>query len=58
MTIEPIKGKWIKQTLAMPLSDSTKDCVMCSNCKTRWDMDCNFNFCPNCGADMRGDNDD
>ena len=43
-------GKWIKQTLIMPLSDSTKDCVMCSECKTHWELE--YKYCPNCGAKM------
>lgn len=43
-------GKWIKQTLIMPLSDSTRDCVMCSECKTHWELE--YKYCPNCGAKM------
>lgn len=52
------KGKWISE----PFSDEYEyDVYRCSACmkpmgigskKTRW-----FNFCPNCGADMRGEED-
>ena len=50
---EPKTGHWIKQTLTMPLSDSTKECVMCSECKTHWDLE--YKFCPNCGAKMESE---
>lgn len=49
-TIEPErkKGKWI-YTPTEPLG------YICSECKNGC---CKFNFCPNCGADMRGESDD
>lgn len=45
-TIEPVrKGKW-----------EVKDgCVRCSECGEPM---MEFNFCPSCGADMRGEDDD
>ena len=42
------KGKWI-YTPTEPLG------YICSECKEGC---CRYNFCPNCGADMRGDKDD
>jgi predicted RNA-binding Zn-ribbon protein involved in translation (DUF1610 family) len=45
-TVEPVRGEWIRQ-------DDTFTKYMCSNCGSK-----NYqgyeNFCPNCGADMRG----
>lgn len=42
------KGKWIKQAVGWKCSN----CVLCTNDKG---VD-SFNFCPNCGADMRESN--
>ena len=48
---EPKQGEWIE-------SDFFGD-IECSNCGAEWDCCDNdterFNFCPNCGADMRGE---
>ena len=49
---ENVKGEWVR----------IKDTVQCSQCKAKW-IDHTylietFRFCPNCGADMRGDNND
>ena len=46
-SVQPRKGKWIK-TEFLKLRE-------CSCCHVRWGMyDVeNFDFCPNCGADMR-----
>ena len=46
------KGEWI-ETEFLKLRE-------CSCCHVRWGMyDVeNFNFCPNCGADIRGEQDD
>ena len=40
-------GRWI-------LRQFTEEwyCYRCSECSTTWDAD--TNYCPNCGADMRG----
>ena len=60
-TIEPEQkmGKWI----AKDLDNFRKYEVVCSECGSRYignydayDEPCDFNFCPNCGADMRGNN--
>lgn len=40
-----VKGRWI----------SDGDCIICSNCKTAYTF-MGSNFCPSCGADMRGGN--
>ena len=47
---ENVRGEWIRK----------KDTIQCSQCKAKW-IDHTylietFRFCPNCGADMRGDN--
>ena len=39
-------GEWINQFIG------GNECVMCSECKLHFDI--GTNFCPNCGADMRG----
>lgn len=63
-TIEPKKGKWITKKDACGIGYQ-----ICSNCETeiqwrdrhgvilRVDMQ-NAPFCPNCGADMRGGEDE
>ena len=52
-TVEPTKrGKWVHVQLPLPLSDGSKECVRCSVCGTHWDNE--SNYCPYCGADMRG----
>lgn len=40
------KGKWVNQFIG------GNECVMCSECKLHFDI--GTNYCPNCGADMRG----
>lgn len=49
----PHKGHWIHEVWAAPLSDSTMDVYKCSECELHYQN--NYNFCPNCGADMRED---
>lgn len=52
-TVEPIKhGRWIYEQLPLPLSDGSKECVRCSVCGTHWDNE--SNYCPYCGADVQG----
>lgn len=57
ITVEPVRGEWEEAT--------RKNCYVwssgyarCSNCEETiwcgWEM----NFCPNCGADMRGEKND
>ena len=46
-------GKWIYEQLPLPLSDGSKECMRCSVCGTHWDNE--SNYCPYCGADMRGE---
>ena len=48
------KGYWIKEVWVAPLSDSTMNVYQCSKCGLHYQ--CESNFCPNCGADMRGGN--
>jgi rubrerythrin len=43
------KGQWIL------VSDGYTDCVKCDKCGEVFDVE--KNFCPNCGADMRGEQD-
>lgn len=57
-TVEPIKGEWVNKGSFIGLIDDYR-CSVC-NCKPPtkkvnvswgWNL---TNFCPNCGADMRG----
>lgn len=42
--VRPVaRGRWI----------GDGDCIICSNCKTAYTF-MGSNFCPHCGADMRG----
>lgn len=46
-------GEWKDFIMPLPLSDHHyKMGVICSECNTTWD--CSTNYCPYCGADMRG----
>ena len=47
-TIEPKRGEWIKQGIS-PYEGIQR----CSVCNDIYDITEEFNFCPNCGADMR-----
>jgi hypothetical protein len=49
--VEVKRGKWEKRTFIV-FDNEIKDGYHCSECNTTWDTD--TNFCPNCGADMRG----
>ena len=55
------RGEWIEKDL----DNFRKYEVVCSECSSRYvgnydayDEPYDFNFCPNCGADMRGDKND
>lgn len=56
-TIEPErkKGKWIKGG-EQPYFRKHFDIVVCSICNKRGEH--RWNYCPNCGTDMRGEQDD
>ena len=52
------QGEWLK----FGLGRGTR-ILFCTNCERRIEVplsqgDSNYNFCPNCGADMRGEKDD
>ena len=52
-TIEPKRGEWLK----FGLGRGTR-ILFCTNCERRIEVplsqgDSNYDFCPNCGADMR-----
>lgn len=50
---EPKIGRWIEMVDADPMTGEPYVCgVYCSECGER--IGCESNFCPNCGADMRG----
>lgn len=53
-TIEAERGKWITHFDDLFPEDSTIECSVCHR-HSPADMQ-HDNFCPNCGADMRGDN--
>ena len=44
-------GVWLREQIALPLSDGSKECFRCSSCLTHWDT--KSNYCPYCGANMR-----
>ena len=46
---EPVHGEWIRK-------DNTLECPICGAYGTDIKGEYVFNFCPNCGADMRGEN--
>ena len=55
------KGKWINQHVIY--NHTTKDFKVCSECRYEFSYDAETgkdeaNYCPNCGAYMRGDNND
>ena len=58
-SVQPNRGKWVRTTKAEPICriDGLKTC-QCSRCTfTAIAVDgfgC-YNYCPNCGADMRGE---
>ncbi len=59
-TIEPErkKGKWINDRL-VSTNGGTYGVRRCSECEAYYqDIGYGWDFCPNCGADMRGENDD
>ena len=63
-TIEPErkKGKWKFEKMKHIINGEVRDVIICSECDGGWfryDISDNTvqnipNFCPNCGADMRG----
>ena len=61
------KGKWIKEGSYKDRWGDTIEILRCPICEFKHDYSCGdtykhddgwFNFCPNCGADMRGEQDD
>lgn len=42
-----VKGRWIRK--------DSRFCYACSECGEMWAYHDAFKFCPNCGADMRGE---
>lgn len=46
------KGKWFNHYCE---EDGEKDGIECSECHDWWYIGYEPNFCPNCGADMRGE---
>lgn len=52
---EPKRGEWVNAR------DGYKGHVKCTSCFKTYDFISQaqyYNFCPNCGADMRGESDD
>ena len=53
-----VRGRWEKKITGKPESGGTLGYFVCSVCSCRvWAtaLDGKLNFCPNCGADMRGE---
>lgn len=46
-----VRGKWIVHTSDLFPADST---IECDQCHAEQPVGIDDNFCPNCGADMRG----
>ncbi len=57
-TIEPKKGKWIEPTPEGCFTHDAKAYSMCSECGKKEFLGWRKNFCPNCGSDMRGEQDE
>ena len=58
-SVAPLRqvGKWIIHCNDIYPEDATQECSLChAEQRLRWGDD--DNFCPNCGADMRGDADE
>ncbi len=60
--VEVVHGEWKETT--QPLGFEEVKCATCSACNDDWIMDedvciddykTHWKYCPNCGADMRGD---
>ena len=47
-----VRGKWIVHTSDLFPTDST---IECNQCHAEQPAGIDDNFCPNCGADMRGE---
>lgn len=57
-TAEPVRhGKWIKAD-SQQYFRKHYPCFTCSECGYRKDSQKKWNYCPNCGADMKGAEDD
>lgn len=58
-TIEPKRGEWIDAEIRH--EDGVLPIQVCSECKTFYPLEYTgggHRFCPNCGADMRGEDDE
>ena len=53
----PTRGHWISTKEAEDMGDIMKEftCSVCGCCEWDCTESESFNFCPNCGADMRGE---
>ena len=51
---ENVRGEWIFHKTTIEGTDDSRECSVCG-VWLNWTMPRN-SFCPNCGADMRGDN--
>ena len=55
--VEPIKGEWIPLNKGKIFKVADVKCSVCGNTLDFMGVNCgrgDANFCPNCGADMRG----
>lgn len=56
-TVEPKQGEWIEHRQFNPIGCFYSE-YECSNCHDEVWQKTEWQFCPNCGADMRGKNDE
>lgn len=49
-TVETPHGKWVM----VKENNISMNCFRCTNCNFIMNNSC-YNYCPNCGAEMRGD---
>lgn len=57
---KPKRGTWVGEADGYADGELVYDMWSCSNCGTyfeEWEYEPTWNFCPNCGADMRGESD-